>query len=134
MCNGGTVMSGKLNEQNLHEVIERRSTGKTSYSEFLQELSSIGVIHYDTDVATGQVTYFGENSELKTDTQVDFTISESFNRSQAMQAISNLTLPFLDCLRELANAGIRSYTINLKEKQAVYTGTKAEQIIEPLSF
>ncbi len=121
-------------EKELHEIIERRSTGKTSFSEFLGELSKIGIIQYDIDVATGQATYKGEHTELKTEPQVNFVISNHFNRNQAMQIIANITLPFLDFLREIANVGITTYNVNITEKKAIYVGMNGEQIIEPLQL
>jgi uncharacterized protein YbcV (DUF1398 family) len=121
-------------EEELHIVIERRSTGKTSYSEFLKELSVIGIIQYDIDVATGEATYKGLQSKLKTDPQVNFAISNQFDRDSAVQSITNITLPFLDFLRELANAGIKTYQVNISEKKAIYLGANGEEIVEPLKL
>jgi uncharacterized protein YbcV (DUF1398 family) len=121
-------------EEELHIVIERRSTGKTSYSEFLKELSEIGIIQYDIDVATGEATYKGLQSKLKTDPQVNFAISNQFDRDSAVQSITNITLPFLDFLRELANAGIKTYQVNISEKKAIYLGANGEEIVEPLKL
>jgi len=127
-------MSDKLTEKELHKIIERRSTGKTSFAEFLEELSKIGVIQYDIDVATGQAVYKSEHSELTTEPQVKFVISEQFNRDQALQTIANMTLPFLDFLREIANAGITTYTVNIINQKAAYSGINGEQIVEPLQL
>ena len=127
-------MNNKPTEKDVHEVIERRSTGKTSFVEFLEELHTIGINQYDIDVATGRATYKTEISELKTEPQVNFVISNQFNRNQALQTIANITLPFLDFLREMANAGITAYTVNINEKEAVYVGINGEQIVEPLQL
>ena len=127
-------MTNKPTEKELHEIIESRSTGKTSFAEFLEELHTIGIIQYDIDVATGRATYKGEHSELSTEPQVNFVISNQFNRNQAGQTIANITLPFLDFLREMANAGIASYTVNINEKKAVYMGINNEQIVETLQL
>jgi len=127
-------MNNKPTEKDVHEVIERRSTGKTSFVEFLEELHTIGINQYDIDVATGRATYKTEISELKTEPQVNFVISNQFNRNQALQTIANITLPFLDFLKEMANAGIASYNVNINEKKAVYVGINGEQIVEPLQL
>jgi uncharacterized protein YbcV (DUF1398 family) len=127
-------MTNKPTEKELHEIIERRSTGKTSFAEFLEELHTIGIIQYDINVATGRATYKAEHSELQTEPQVNFVISNQFDRNQALQTIANITLPFLDFLREMANAGIASYTVNINQKKAVYVGITGEQIIEPLQL
>jgi uncharacterized protein YbcV (DUF1398 family) len=127
-------MTNKPTEKELHEIIERRSTGKTSFAEFLEELHTIGFIQYDIDVATGRATYKAGHSELKTEPQVNFVISNQLNRNQALQTIANITLPFLDFLREMANAGVASYTVNINEKKAVYGGINGEQIVEPLQL
>lgn len=131
---GGSNMNNKLTEEELHKIIERRSTGKLSFAEFLEELSQIGVIQYDINVSTGQAAYKSEHSEVKTDPQVDFVISNDFNRNQALQAIASITLPFLDFLRELAAAGVTSYNVNIIEKKATYIGINGEQIAEPLQI
>jgi uncharacterized protein YbcV (DUF1398 family) len=125
-------MDNKPLAKEVHEIIERRSTGKTSLAEFLEELQTIGIIQYDIDVATGRAAYKGGDSEIQTEPQVNFVISIQFNRNQALQTIANITLPFLDFLRELANAGIASYSVNINEKKAVYVGLNSEQIVEPL--
>jgi uncharacterized protein YbcV (DUF1398 family) len=127
-------MNKKPSEKDVHEVIERRSTGKTSFAQFLAELHTIGIIQYDIDVATGRATYKAENSELKTEPQVNFVISNHFDRDHALQSIANITLPFLDFLRELANAGISSYNVNINEEKAIYTGINGDQIVEPLQL
>ena len=127
-------MNEKLTEEELHKIIERRSTGKTSFAEFLEELVEIGVFQYTINVATGQATYKSEHSELQTDPQVDFIISDQLNRDQALKAINYIALPFLDFLRELANAGISTYTVNIREKKAIYFGINGDQIVEPLQF
>jgi uncharacterized protein YbcV (DUF1398 family) len=127
-------MNNKPTEKDVHEIIERRSTGKTSFVEFLEELHTIGINQYDIDVATGRATYKTEISELKTEPQVNFVISNQFNRNQALQTIANITLPFLDFLKEMANAGIASYNVNINEKKAVYMGINGEQIVEPLQL
>jgi uncharacterized protein YbcV (DUF1398 family) len=127
-------MNNERTEKELQKVIERRSTGKTNFSEFLEELSQIGVVQYDIIVATGQATYKGEHSEVKTDPQVQFVISNDFNRNQALKAIASITLPFLDFLRELASAGVTTYNVNIIEKKATYVGTNGDQIVEPLQL
>lgn len=127
-------MNDKLTEKELQDIIERRSTGKTSFVEFLEELSNIGVTQYMINAGTGEATYMGEHAELKTDPQVNFVIANDFNRDQALQAIRNITIPFLDFLREIANAGITSYTVNITDKKAIYHAIKGEQIVEPLQL
>jgi uncharacterized protein YbcV (DUF1398 family) len=131
---GGMFMSNKPTVKALHEIIERRSTGKTSFAEFLEELAAIGIIQYDIDVSTGQATYKGGGSELKTEPQVNFVISNQFNRNKALETIANITLPFLDFLKEIANAGIITYTVNITEKKAIYMGVNGDQIVEPLKI
>ncbi|MEH7418165.1 DUF1398 family protein [Neobacillus drentensis] len=127
-------MKDKLSKNELNEIIERRSTGKTSFVEFLDELSKIGIDQYLINVATGQAIYKGEDSELKTEPQVDFVIADHFNRDQALEAIANITLPFLDFLREMANAGITTYTVKIPEKKALYLGMNGEQIEERIQL
>ena len=127
-------MNDNLTEKALHKIIERRSTGKTNFGEFLEELSQIGVIQYDINVATGQATYKGEHSEVKTDPQVQFVISNDFNRNQALQAIASFALPFLDFLRELAAAGVTTYNVNIIERSATYVGINGDKIVEPLQL
>src|SRR4051794_6672084 len=102
-------MNDDLTEKELHKIIERRSTGKTSFAEFLDELSTSGIVEYDIDVSTGEATYKSEHAEIKTDPQVDFVISKDFDRNEALEIIGNMSLPFLDFLREIANTGIKTY-------------------------
>ncbi|PFO08507.1 hypothetical protein COJ85_03175 [Bacillus sp. AFS076308] len=131
---GGMIMNDKLTEKELNKIIERRSTGKTSFAEFLVELSEIGIMQYHINVATGQASYTGEYSELQTEPQVNFVIANHFNRDQALQSIANIPLPFLDFLREMANAGIMTYTVHISEKKAIYQGKNGEQIEEHIQL
>jgi uncharacterized protein YbcV (DUF1398 family) len=125
-------MDNQPTEKEVHVIIERRSTGKTSFAQFLEELQTVGIIQYDIDVATGRAAYKAGHSEVATEPQVNFVISNQFNREHAIQTIANITLPFLDFLREMANAGIASYTVNINEKKAIYAGINGDQIVEPL--
>jgi uncharacterized protein YbcV (DUF1398 family) len=125
-------MENNPTEKEVHEIIERRSSGKTGFAEFLEELQTIGIGQYDIDVATGRAAYKAGHSEVTTEPQVNFVISNQFNKDQALQTIANITLPFLDFLREMANAGIASYTVNINDKKVIYAGINGEQIVEPL--
>jgi len=127
-------MNDNLTEKELHTIIERRSTGKTSFAEFLKELSHSGITEYDIDVATGEATYKGEDFEIKTDPQVDFVIAKDFDKNQALKIIGNMTIPFLDFLREIANTGIKTYNVKISEKKAIYVGMNGEQMVEPLQL
>ncbi|TWD91627.1 uncharacterized protein DUF1398 [Neobacillus bataviensis] len=91
-------------------------------------------MQYHINVATGQASYMGEHSELQTEPQVNFVIANHFNRDQALQSIANITLPFLDFLREMANAGITTYTVHISKKKAIYQGKNGEQLEEQIQL
>lgn len=123
-------MNDQITESEFQEIIRRRSNGVIDFSQFLDELSQRGINEYEIEVATGQATYKGVYSEFKTDSQVNLVISDNINRNKVLEAISNISLPFLDFLKEIADAGIVAYRVIIPEKKAVYLGNKGEEIEE----
>ncbi|MFE7062913.1 DUF1398 family protein [Sutcliffiella sp. NPDC057660] len=127
-------MNDNITESEFQEIIRRRSNGVIDFSRFLDELSQRGINEYEIEVATGQATYKGVYSEFKTDSQVNLVISDNFNRSKVLEAISNISLPFLDFLKEIADAGIVTYRVIIPEKKAIYLGNRGEEIEEQLKI
>ena len=125
-------MNDKITESEFQEIIGRRSNGEISFSQFLVELSQRGINEYEIEVATGQATYKGVHSEFKTDSQVSLVISDKFNRNKVHEAIANISLPFLDFLKEIAEAGIVTYRVYIPEKKVSYIGIGEEEIEEQL--
>jgi uncharacterized protein YbcV (DUF1398 family) len=127
-------MNNKITESEFQEIISRRSNGSITYAQFLDELFQRGINEYDIDVATGQATYKGVYSEFKTGSQVSLVIADKFNRIQVIEAIANISLPFLDFLKEIAEAGIVFYRVNIAEKKVIYFGAGEEKIEEELKL
>ncbi|WP_404441938.1 DUF1398 family protein [Sutcliffiella horikoshii] len=127
-------MKDKITDSEFREILLRRSNGVIDFPQFLDELSQRGIIEYEIEVATGQATYKGAYSEFKTDSQVNLMISEDFNRNKVLEAITNISLPFLDFLQEIAEAGIITYRVYIKEKKIIYLGIKGEEIEEQLKI
>ncbi|MDP4107244.1 MAG: DUF1398 family protein, partial [Bacillota bacterium] len=119
-------MNDKITESEFQEIIRRRSNGDTSFPQFLDELSQRGINEYEIDVATGKATYKGITSEFKTDSQINLVISDKFNRNKVLEAIANISLPFLDFLKEISEAGIVTYRVYIPEKKVEYIGVKEE--------
>jgi uncharacterized protein YbcV (DUF1398 family) len=127
-------MSNNIKESEFQEIIRRRSAGIIDFSQFLNELSQRGINEYEIQVSNGQATYKGINAEFKTDSQVNLEISDSFNKSKVLEAIANISLPFLDFLKEIADSGIIKYRIVIPEKRVVYLGVRGEKIEEKLKL
>lgn len=127
-------MNNKITESEFQEIISRRSSGRITYAQFLDELSQRGINEYDIDVATGQATYKGIYEEFKTGTQISLAIAENYNRDKVMSAIANIALPFLDFLKAIAEAGIVFYRVNIPEKKVIYFGTGEEKVDEKLNL
>jgi len=127
-------MNDKITEIEFQEIIHRRSKGEIDFPQFLNELSQRGINEYEIDVATGQATYMGVHSEFKTDSQINLVISEQFNRNKVLEAIANISLPFLDFLKEIAEAGIVNYHVYIPEKKVTYFGIGEEKIDEALNI
>jgi len=127
-------MNDKISESELRELIHRRNKSEISFSKFLEELSQRSINEYEIEVATGQATYKGVNSEFITDSQVSLVISDKFNRNKVLEAISNISLPFLDLLKEIAEAGVITYRVDISEKKITYIGTSEEKIEERLNI
>jgi uncharacterized protein YbcV (DUF1398 family) len=127
-------MNNKITENEFQKIISRRSNGSVAYAQFLNELSQRGINEYDIDVATGQATYKGMYSEFKTGSQVSLAIADTFNRNKAVEAIANISLPFLDFLKAIAEAEIVFYRVNIAEKKVIYFGTGEEKIEEKLKL
>jgi uncharacterized protein YbcV (DUF1398 family) len=125
-------MNGKITESEFQDIIRRRSNGDLSFPQFLDELSQRGINEYEIDVATGQATYKGFHSEFKTDSQISLVISDKFNRNKVLEAIANISLPFLDFLKVISEAGIVTYRVYIPEKKVEYIGIEEEIIEEKL--
>ncbi len=97
-------------------------------------MSQRGINEYEVEVATGQATYKGVHSEFKTDSQVNLVISDQFDRNKVLEAITNISLPFLDFLQEIAEAGIATYCVYITEKKVTYFGIGDEEIDEALNI
>ena len=131
---GGIWMNDEITESEFQEIIRRRSNGEITFSEFLDELSQRRINEYEIEVATGQATYKGVHSEFKTDSQVSLVISDKFNKNKVLDAISNISLPFIAFLKEIAEAGIVTYRVNIPEKKVTYIGMREESIEEQLKI
>ena len=131
---GGICMNDKITQSEFQEIIRRRSNGEITFSQFLEELFKRGINEYEIEVATGQATYKGVHSEFKTDSQVSLVISEKVNRNKVLEAISNISLPFLAFLKEIAEAGIVTYRVDIPEKKVTYIGIGEESIEEQLKI
>lgn len=127
-------MNDKVTESEFQEIISRRSSGVIDFSQFLNELSKRGINEYEIEVATGQATYKGVYSAFKTDSQVNLVVSDYFNRNKVLEAIANISLPFLDFLQEIAEAGIVTYRVFISEKKVIYLGARGEEIEEQLKI
>jgi len=127
-------MNDKITESEFQEIIRRRSNGEIDFSQFLEELTQRGINEYEIEVATGQATYKGVYSQFKTDPQVNFEIPDNFNRNKVLEAIANISLPFIDFLQEIAEAGIATYRVFIPEKKVVYLGIRGEEIEEQLKI
>jgi len=127
-------MNNKLTEGEFQEIIRRRSDGVINFSEFLNELSQRGINDYEIEVATGQATYKGIYSDFKTDSQMSLVVADKFNRNKVFEAIANISLPFLDFLKEIAEAGIVNYRVNIGEKKVIYIGIGEEKVEEQLKI
>jgi uncharacterized protein YbcV (DUF1398 family) len=125
-------MNDKITVSEFQEIIRRRSNGDISFPQFLDELSQRGINEYEIDVATGQATYKGVHSEFKTDSQISLVISDKFIRNKVLEAIANISLPFLDFLKEISEAGIVTYRVYIPEKKIEYIGIDEEVIEEKL--
>ena len=125
-------MNDKITESEFQEIIRRRSNGEITFPQFLEELSQRGINEYEIEVATGQATYKGVHSEFKTDSQVSLVISDKFNRNKVLEAISNISLPFLAFLKEIAEAGIVTYRVDIPERRVTYIGVGNKEMEEQL--
>lgn len=123
-----------ITEREFQEIIRRRSSGEISFAQFLDELLQKGIITYEIDVATGQATYKGDHAEFITDSQLSQIISDKFNRNKVIEAITNISLPFLDFLKEIAEAGVAAYHVDIREKKVEYIGINGEVIEEQLNL
>ena len=125
-------MNDKITESEFQEIIRRRSNGKINFPQFLEELSQRGINEYEIEVATGQATYKGVYSEFTTDSQVSLVLSNHFNRNKVLEAIANISLPFLDFLKGIAEAGIVTYRVYIPERRVTYIGVGNEEMEEQL--
>lgn len=124
------MMDNKITENELKKILSKRSNGEISFTQFLEKLSERGINEYEIDVTTGQATYKADHTVFRTDTQISLVISDKFNKNKALEAIANIALPFLDFLKEIADAGIVTYRVYIPEQKVTYIGVGGEEINE----
>jgi len=127
-------MTNHLTESEFQEIIRRRSEGVSTFAGFLDELSQKGIYEYEIEVATGQATYKAKDSSFKTDSQVSLVVASTFNRDKVLKAIATISLPFLAFLKEIADAGIVRYRVQIEEKKVGYIGIGGELLEEQLTI
>lgn len=100
----------------------------------MSELSQKGINEYEIDVATGQATYKSVDAVFKTASQVYLVVASTFDKTRLREAIANISLPFLDFLNEIAEAGVVKYGIKIGEKKVIYIGEGDERVEEQLKI
>lgn len=110
------------------ESIEEKSAG-LSFPEYINNLKQAGVVSYDVEVCNrNKVFKTKSGQEVPILGQlIEIDCDEKFNRDKAIEAIKRTqagTTSYSTFLRELADAGVHTYFVDLKNMFIKYKGTK----------
>ncbi len=110
------------------ESIEEKSAG-LAFPEYINNLKEAGVVSYDVEVCNrNKVFKTKAGQEVPILGQlIEIDCGEKFNRDKTMEAIKRTqegTTSYSTFLRELADAGVHSYFVDLKNMFVKYKGSK----------
>lgn len=123
-----------MTEQQLQQLIERRSAGEVTFKEFLDELMNNGITKYEIHVQNGFATYMGKDYHLQVNSPFQFEVASEFNGERVVEAIRNIALPFPEFLAEISLAGVERYVLYILENKTVYYGKNGEEVEEEIQL
>lgn len=128
-----------MNVEEVKRISEVSKREKWPYPRTFQELLGAGVVSYRTSIANGQTVYRGASGQYEEAHDAAVSTLEVAEHFQADAVKSGLghhqrhRTPFSDFLRDMADAGVWFYEVNMSERTIDYTsGKPGESYVEAI--
>ncbi|HVX01024.1 MAG TPA: DUF1398 family protein [Candidatus Babeliaceae bacterium] len=122
-----------INTKQLATIIERSQIEKWAYPYTFKQLQSAGVANYTVELSTPIAFYRNSNNVIEFQEIISketLQISKQFCIEKLEQAIDRhqqLKTNYLELLRELADAGVTRYKVDMKSRMITYYGSQLSQ-------
>lgn len=120
----------------MQEVAERGKREQWPYPRIFDALKNAGVESYDVEVSNHRIVHHGgdvEWVEPPPPEAVTLPIEDRFDEDAlklALRRVQEKKTDYLQFLREIADAGIRSYHVDMNSRTVAYAGRPGEEHVE----
>lgn len=121
----------------IHEAFKKVKSG-ADFPQFVQDLKSIGVTHYDNYVADGRTTYYGANDfkvegETKYSSMPVNAISSADKLKHAISIHQQGQTDYPTFCLQAADAGVEKWTTHMMEMTVTYLDRQGNKLtVEPI--
>ncbi|CAH1199151.1 hypothetical protein PAECIP111893_01244 [Paenibacillus plantiphilus] len=128
-----------MNIEEVQRISEVSKREKWPYPRTFQELLGAGVISYRTSIASNHTVYRGAVSQYEETNDasvVELEVAELYQADAVKRGLAHHQrhrTPFPDFLRDMANAGVQFYEVNMEKRTINYTsGKPGESYVEAI--
>ncbi len=128
-----------MNPKTVREICERSVTENLSFREVLDLLGEAGVANYSADLLQRQKTYYSSSGEVYT-SKLETSVGEipaNFDLNalkEAVEASHQGKINYAEFLRRIVAAGVFSYSVHLRKREAIYFGRSGDFHVEHIPF
>lgn len=121
----------------IHEAFKKVKSG-ADFPQFVQDLKSIGVTHYDNYVADGRIKYYGTNDfTVYGETKYPFmTVNDNSSADKLKHSISihqQGQTDYPTFCKQAADAGVEKWTTHIIEMTVTYLDKQGNKLtVEPI--
>ena len=132
-----TAGNKKFTLDQIHEAFKKVKSG-ADFPQFVQDLKSIGVSHYDNYVADGRTTYYGTN-DFTVDGEPKYSSMTVNTESSAEKLKYSISIhqqgqtDYPTFCSQAADAGVEKWTTHMIEMTVTYLDRKGNKLtVEPI--
>ena len=125
-----------MNYKIVQEIAERGKREHWPYPRIFDALKDAGAESYDVEVSHHRIVHRGGGSQWVEPVPTGWTtlpIADRYDESAlnlALRRVQEKKTDYLQFLREIADAGIRSYRVDMKSRTVTYSGRPGEEHVE----
>ena len=121
----------------IHEAFKKVKSG-ADFAQFVQDLKTIGVTHYDNYVADGRTKYYGTNNftvdgETKYPSMIINTDSSADKLKKSISIHQQGQTDYSTFCNQAADAGVEKWTTHMIEMTVTYLDKQGNKLtVEPI--
>lgn len=124
-----------MNPKTVQEIAERGKREQWPYPRIFDALKDAGVESYDVEVSHHRIVHHGGGAEWvePSPEAVTLPIADRFDEDAlklALRRVQEKKTDYLQFLREIADAGVRSYRVDMRSRTVSYRGAPGEEHVE----